>query len=465
MERDWLGPIALPPDAYYGPQTARAIVNFPISGVPINHFPALIRALGLVKKAAAVTNARLGDLPQQKADAIAAACDDVIAGKLDAAFPIDVFQGGAGTSTNMNANEVIANRALELLGLPRGRYDVIHPNNDVNLSQSTNDTYPTAIRLAILFSYGSLQTALSALAGEFERRGSAFADVIKLGRTQLQDAVPMTLGQEFLAFAATLREDVARLDDLALHFLEINLGGTAIGSGINAEADFQAAAVQELAQLSGLSLVPASNLIEACWDTGAFVLFSGMLKRTATKLSKISNDLRLLSSGPRGGLAEINLPPLQPGSSIMPGKVNPVAPEVVNQVAFQVIGADLTVTLAAEAGQLQLNVMEPVIVYNVLQSIALLTNAVVVLREKCVAGITANPARCRAHLEASTAVATALTPFIGYERAAELAKEVLASGQPIQSILEKTPGLDPGLIAHTSDPMVLTRPRPRRART
>ncbi len=459
VERDPLGPIDVPAGAYYGAQAARAIANFPISGVAIGHFPIFIRALGQVKKATAIANARLGDLSKAKAGAICAACDDVIAGRLDHAFPIDVFQGGAGTSTNMNANEVIANRALELLGFARGRYDVIHPNNDVNLSQSTNDVYPTAIRLAVLFSYGALKGAVARLADEFQQRGDEFADVIKLGRTQLQDAVPMTLGQEFKAFASTLREDVARLDDLSVHFLDVNLGGTAIGTGINAAPEYQAVAVEELAKLTGLELVPATDLIEACWDTGAFVLFSGMLKRTAVKLSKIANDLRLLSSGPRGGLAEINLPPLQPGSSIMPGKVNPVAPEVVNQVAFQVIGADLAVTLAAEAGQLQLNVMEPVIAYNLLNSITLLTNATNVLREKCVAGLTANRERCRQHLEASTAVATALTPFIGYERAAELAKEVLTSGRSIREVLEEAPGLDPEMIERTSDPVILTKPR------
>ncbi len=458
LEHDSLGDVEVPADAYYGAQTARAIDNFPISGIPISHFPALIRGLAMVKKAAARANARLGDLPADKLDAIVAACDDVIAGQLDSAFPSDVFQGGAGTSTNMNANEVIANRALERMGLARGRYDVIHPNNDVNLSQSTNDVYPTAIRLAILFSYEALQRSLVALADAFERRAADFGDVIKLGRTQLQDAVPMTLGQEFMAFAVTLREDVARLGELAQFLHEINLGGTAIGTGINADPAYQAIAVEELAAVTGVRLVAASNLIEACWDTGAFVLFSGMLKRTATKLSKISNDLRLLSSGPRGGLGEINLPPLQPGSSIMPGKVNPVAPEVVNQVCFQVIGADLVVTLAAEAGQLQLNVMEPVIAYNILTSLSLLTNATAVLRTKCVEGITANPERCRAHMEASTAVATALTPLIGYERAADIAQKVLKTNRTIREVLDAEPDLSVDLIEQTRNPAVLTRP-------
>jgi aspartate ammonia-lyase len=463
IEQDSLGAVEVPSSAYYGAQTARAIGNFPISGISVGHFPAFVRALALVKKAAVRANARLGDLPPEKARAIEAACDDVIAGGLANEFPIDVFQGGAGTSTNMNINEVIANRALERLGLARARYDVIHPNDDVNLAQSTNDVYPTAIRLAILFSHGALRRALEHLAQEFERKGEQFIDVIKLGRTQLQDAVPMTLGQEFDAFAATLREDVARLGELATFFAEVNLGGTAIGTGINTDPKYPTIVVQELANLSGLPLVPASNLIEACWDTGAFVLFSGMLKRTATKLSKICNDLRLLSSGPRGGLNEINLPALQPGSSIMPGKVNPVAPELVNQIAFQVIGADLTVTLAAEAGQLQLNVMEPVIAYNILQSITLLTNGVEMLRTKCVAGITANIERCRHHLEASTALATALTPVIGYERAARLTKEVLASGRTIRAVLQEQEDIHADIIESTADLRALTRPNVKRS--
>ena len=464
IELDSLGTIAVPSAAYYGAQTARAIENFPISGIPVGHFPAFVRALALVKKAAARANARLGDLSCDKAKLIEAACDDVIAGELSGEFPIDVFQGGAGTSTNMNINEVIANRALERLGLPRGSYDVIHPNDDVNLSQSTNDVYPTAIRLAILFSDDALQAALESLAQAFDDKGQQFSDVMKLGRTQLQDAVPMTLGQEFKAFAITLREDVARLGELAKFFTEVNLGGTAIGTGINTDPEYQAIAVDELAGLSGLPLIPASNLIEAGWDTGAFVLFSGMLKRTATKLSKICNDLRLLSSGPRGGLNEINLPPLQPGSSIMPGKVNPVAPEVVNQIAFQVIGADLTVTLAAEAGQLQLNVMEPVIAYNILQSLTLLTNGIEMLRSKCVTGITANVECCRRHLDASTAVATALTPMIGYERAVRITKEVLASGRTMSAVLAEQSDIHADIIESAADLRALTRPNVKRAR-
>lgn len=328
-EVDSLGEVEVPSEAYYGSQTVRAIRNFSISGIPLSHLPQFIHALAIVKKAALQANARLGDIPSSKATAIAAACDDIIAGDLDAEFPIDVFQGGAGTSTNMNINEVIANRALEHLGFPRGRYDVIHPNDDVNLSQSTNDVYPTAIRLSILLGRRSLDRELRQLADELQRKGSEFASVVKLGRTQLQDAVPMTLGQEFGAFATTIREDLVRLEELASLFREVNVGGTAIGTGINTKADYAGFVVEELSRLTQLPFVAASNLIEACWDAGAFVLFSGMLKRTATKLSKISSDLSLLSSGPRGSLAEINLPAVQPGFSITPSKVNPVIPEVV----------------------------------------------------------------------------------------------------------------------------------------
>ncbi|KQU94680.1 aspartate ammonia-lyase [Ensifer sp. Root31] len=462
IEVDALGPVEIPADVYYGPQTARGITNFPISGIRISHFPHFIRSLAYVKMAAARANVQLGDLDPSKGEVICRVCEEIVTGRHHDAFPLDVFQGGAGTSTNMNINEVIANRGLEMLGRPRGDYAALHPNNDVNLAQSTNDVYPTAIRLAILFSHRKLSQALELLAAEFEEKAESFSDILKLGRTQLQDAVPMTLGQEFGAFAITLREDVVRLHEIVALFREVNLGGTAIGTGINTSADYQTAAVDELRAVTGLPVVAAANLIEACWDTGAFVLFSGMLKRTATKLSKICNDLRLLSSGPRGGLNEISLPALQPGSSIMPGKVNPVVPEVVNQVAFQVIGYDLTITLASEAGQLQLNVMEPVIAYNTLHSIDLLTNAIETLRIRCVSGITANPEACRKHLEASTAVATALTPAIGYERAADLAKEMLSSGMTIRDVLARQADLSEDLIAQTTDLHLLVRPTPAR---
>ncbi|MGY5808937.1 aspartate ammonia-lyase [Rhizobium sp. LEGMi198b] len=457
-EYDSLGPVDVPYTAYFGAQTARAISNFQISGIPIGHYPLFIKALALVKKAAANANWQLGDLPEEKRTAIALACDDIAAGRLMDQFMLDVFQGGAGTSTNMNINEVVANRALEHLGLPRGRFDVIHPNNDVNLSQSTNDVYPTAIRLALLLSYKQLSTAISILADAFEAKADEFKDIVKLGRTQLQDAVPMTLGQEFMAFAVTLREDIQRLEDGATLLQEVNLGGTAIGTGITADPRYAALAIEELSKIANVPLRPASDLVEACWDTGAFVLFSGMLKRIAVKVSKISNDLRLLSSGPRGGLGEISLPSVQPGSSIMPGKINPVIPEVVNQVAFQVIGADLVVTMAAEAGQLQLNAFEPVIVFNLLQSMTLMTNALHTLADKCVRGIVANDERCRENLEAGTALATALTSLIGYERSALLAKEILASGCTMRELLEADHTLSPELINQVLDPRALTQP-------
>lgn len=458
MESDSLGTVPVPAAAYLGAQTARAIGNFPISGTTISRFPELIQGLALVKKAACRANEELGYLTREKAAAIAAACDEVAAGQFDAEFPVDVFQGGAGTSTNMNVNEVVANRALELLGFERGRYEIIHPNNDVNLAQSTNDAYPTAIRLAVLSRQKLLRSALESLASAMEERSAAFSDIVKLGRTQLQDAVPMTLGQEFFAYAVTIRQDIRRLSEASALLCAINLGGTAIGTGINADPAYKLLAISHLRNMTGLELTSAENLIEATWDTSAFVSFSGTLKRIATKLSKIANDLRLLSSGPRGGLAEINLPALQPGSSIMPGKVNPVIPEVINQVAFQVIGADLTVTLASEAGQLQLNAMEPVIAYNLLNSLSLLTNAVTVFTQRCVSGITANPEQCLKHLEASTAVATALTPILGYEEAAKIAHEAISSGRTIHSVIEAMPGLPAGFTDRTRELLLFTGP-------
>ncbi|RWI16748.1 aspartate ammonia-lyase [Mesorhizobium sp.] len=456
MEVDSLGLVAVPSAAYFGSQTARAIENFPISGVPVSRFPELIRALAHVKKAACLANKELGLLSPEKAAAVVLSCDEVAAGQFDTEFPIDVFQGGAGTSTNMNINEVVANRALERLGFARARYDVIHPNDDVNRSQSTNDVYPTAIRLAILSRSLVLRSALEDLSQAMQERSVAFWHIDKLGRTQLQDAVPMTLGQEFLAYAVTIKEDVRRLSEASALLCEINLGGTAIGTGINADPSYKALALSHLHRITGLELIAAENLVEATWDTGAFVSFSGTLKRIATKLSKIANDLRLLSSGPRGGLAEINLPALQAGSSIMPGKVNPVIPEVINQVAFQVIGADLTVTLASEAGQLQLNVMEPVIAYNILNAQDLLINAVTVFTQRCISKITANPEQCLKHLEASTAAATALVPILGYEQAADIAREAISSGRSIRSVIEGLPGLPADFVPRSCELLPLT---------
>ncbi len=452
LEQDALGERDVPGDAYFGIQTLRALENFSLSDIAISHFPTLVRGLAMVKKAAAIANNEFGQLPTTKLDAIVRACDDVIDGQLLSSFVVDVFQGGAGTSTNMNANEVIANRALEHLGRPRGEYRTLHPNDDVNMSQSTNDVYPTAVRLSLLLSRSDLQVALSGLISAFEAKEREFAGTVKIGRTQLQDAVPITLGQEFGAFAATLKEDTARLEEVVSFFREVNLGGTAVGTRLNASPDYAARAIDELSRISGFDLVAADNLLEASWDTGAFVTFSGILRRIAVKLSKIANDLRLLSSGPRSGLGEISLPPVQPGSSIMPGKVNPVIPESVNQVCYQVIGNDLVVTMAAEGGQLQLNAFEPLIIYNLLTSMRLLGRAMTNLTERCVVGITADEERCRAGAEGSISLATALVPVVGYAEAADIAKLALKSGRTVVEVAASR-GLEEGMLKSLLDPM------------
>jgi aspartate ammonia-lyase len=440
-EADSLGVLEIPADSLFGVQTLRAIDNFRITGTPIARHDPLIRALAMVKRAATEANRKLGLLGDDIADAIQWACDAVIAGGHRDAFPVDVLQGGAGTSTNMNMNEVIANLALRKLGQAPGDYAVVHPNDHVNLSQSTNDAYPTAARLSLLFAEETLSTAIAELADAFETKGADFAHVLKLGRTQLQDAVPMTAGQELTAFAVTLREDIARLKETVGLFREINLGGTAIGTGLNAPPFYSELAIAELSRLSGHEMVRAQNLIEATWDMGAFVLFSGMLKRLAVKLSKIANDLRLLSSGPRGGLGEIRLPAMQPGSSIMPGKVNPVIPEAVSMVCYQVIGHDTAITFAAEAGQLQLNAFEPLIVHNLHDGIAMLANATNMLRERCVEGLSVDAAQCLRHLDHSTALATALVPRLGYVRSADIAKEALKRGTTLRDVAEELGGL------------------------
>jgi aspartate ammonia-lyase len=434
-EHDLLGEREVPDDALYGVQTLRATENFPISGVPLREFPAFVRALAAVKIAATRANAELGLLPAPVADAIVRAGEEVRAGRHHEHFLVDMIQGGAGTSTNMNANEVLANRALELLGRSRGAYDTVHPNEHVNRSQSTNDVYPTAIRLALHEEIETLREELQALADALSAKGAEFAHLVKMGRTQLQDAVPMTLGREFAAYGNTLREDVERLREAQALIREINMGATAIGTGITADPRFAEAVRRHLSEVTGLPLITAPDLVEATSDTGAFVQVSGVIKRTATKVSKLCNDLRLLSSGPRAGLGEINLPPMQPGSSIMPGKVNPVIPEVVNQVCFDLIGGDVTVTMAAEAGQLQLNVFEPIIAYRLLGGIQQLTRALAVLRERCIVGITANADRMRRYVEESIGVVTALLPTIGYERATEVAKEAMATGRGVTEII------------------------------
>jgi aspartate ammonia-lyase len=395
----------------------------------------LIEALAQVKEAAALANAELGLLERETADLIVRAAQEIRAGRHHEHFVVDMIQGGAGTSTNMNANEVIANRALELMSAQRGDYAKVHPNNHVNLSQSTNDVYPTAVKIALHNAIEALRGAMRELVDAFLAKGQAFNVYLKMGRTQLQDAVPMTLGQEFSAFGHTILEDVDRLGEAQALIREINMGATAIGTGINAPPGYAATVCRELSRISKLALITAPDLVEATADTGAFVQLSGVLKRCAVKLSKICNDLRLLSSGPRAGLGEINLPPMQPGSSIMPGKVNPVIPEVVNQVCFDVIGGDVTVTMAAEAGQLQLNVFEPVIAYRLLRSIETLENGCRVLRERCVEGITPNPSRMRHFVEHSIGIVTALVPVIGYEQATSVAKEALETERGVYDIV------------------------------
>jgi aspartate ammonia-lyase len=459
VEHDLLGDREVPYEALYGVQTLRALENFPITGIPLREFPVLIESLACVKEAAALTNQEFGLLDAEKTDVIVRAAREIRAGRHHEHFLVDVIQGGAGTSTNMNANEVIANRALELLNQSRGTYEVIGPNDHVNLSQSTNDVYPTAVRIALHKSLSVFRAELSRLADAFEAKGTEFAPLLKMGRTQMQDAVPMTLGQEFMAFAHTLREDVERMAEAQSLIREINLGATAIGTGINAPPGYAELACKVLAEIAEVPVLTAPDLVEATSDTGGFVQLSGVLKRTATKLSKICNDLRLLSSGPRAGFGEINLPAMQPGSSIMPGKVNPVIPEVVNQVCFDVIGGDVTVTMAAEAGQLQLNAFEPVIAYRLLRSIDMLRNACAVLRERCVTGITANADRMRHFVEHSIGIVTALVPVIGYQEATDIARTALESGRGVFDLV-----LERGLLSREQldailNPAAMTAPR------
>ena len=434
-EHDLIGDREVPLEAYWGVHTLRALENFPITGIPIGMSPFLVEALAAVKQAAATANHDLGLLDDERFDLIRRACEELRDGFFDDEFVVDVIQGGAGTSTNMNANEVIANRALELGGRQKGDYDFIHPNEHVNLSQSTNDVYPTAVKIAIILATQSLLEAMEVLEESFARKADEFHDVLKMGRTQLQDAVPMTLGQEFRTYSLMIAEDRARLSESVMLLHEINLGATAIGTMLNAPEGYVPAACGHLASLTGLPLESALDLIEATQDCGAFVQHSGTLKRVAVKLSKICNDLRLLSSGPRAGFNEINLPAVQAGSSIMPGKVNPVIPEVVNQVAFQIIGNDMTVTMAAEAGQLQLNAFEPVICFSLSTGLSRLREAVLVLATRCVDGITANVELLRSEVENSIGLVTALNPYIGYAAATEVAKEALATGRGVAELV------------------------------
>ena len=434
-ESDLIGELQVPNEAYYGVQTQRAIDNFHISNYKMYHFPEFVKAIGYVKLAAAQTNHELGLLPDWLLAPISQACQEVIDGKWNEQFPVDMFQGGAGTSVNMNANEVIANRALEIMGYEKGDYQHCWPNDHINCSQSTNDAYPTTIKLATYRMNQKLVKKLQEVVAAFRQKGKEFADVIKMGRTQLQDAVPMTLGQEFEAFAATLEDNITRLDNNAKLLLEINMGGTAIGTGLNAPEGYAKLCAEKMAALTGEAFVSSKNLIAATPNTGAYVSYSSALKRFAVELSKVCNDLRLLASGPRAGLHEINLPAMQPGSSIMPGKVNPVIPEVVNQVCFKVIGNDLTVSFAAEAGQLELNVMEPVLCQAIFESVSLLENALDTLCSKCVEGITANREVCLEMVKHSIGIVTALNPYIGYKNSTKIAKEALETGKSVYNLV------------------------------
>ncbi|MFI9311375.1 aspartate ammonia-lyase [Streptomyces triculaminicus] len=464
-EHDLLGDREVPAAAYYGVHTLRAVENFPITGTPISAYPDLVSALASVKEAAALANRDLGLLDERKVDAIVQACEEIRAGRWHDHFVVDVIQGGAGTSTNMNANEVIANRALELLGHERGAYGHLHPLEDVNAGQSTNDVYPTAVKLALQLAAARLLEAMDVLRQAFAAKAEEFADVLKMGRTQLQDAVPMTLGQEFAAYAVMLDEDRARLAEACALISEINLGGTAIGTGLNAHPDYAALACRHLGAITGIPFTVAGDLVEATQDMGAFVQLSGVLKRIAVKLSKTCNDLRLLSCGPRAGLAEINLPPVQAGSSIMPGKVNPVIPEVVNQIAFEVIGNDVTVTFAAEAGQLQLNAFEPVIAHSLLKSIGHLRAGCLTLAERCVTGITANREHLARLVEQSIGLATALNPHIGYEQATAVAREALTTGAAVHDLVLAKGLLTQEQLREILHPDNLARPHTRTATT
>ena len=457
-EHDLLGERAIPAAAYWGIHTLRALENYQISGTPISAYPDLIRALALVKQAAARANLDLDLLDAAKGKVIEAACVEIASGALTAEFVVDVIQGGAGTSTNMNANEVIANRALELMGAAKGDYAKLHPIEDVNASQSTNDVYPTALKVAACFAIQRLLKAMAELRGAFEKKAFEFRDVLKMGRTQLQDAVPMTLGQEFTTYAIMLGEDEARLSEAMALIQEINLGATAIGTGINTDPEYAGLACRYLSGLSGLPLKTAANMIEATQDTGAFVQLSGVLKRIAVKLSKVCNDLRLLSSGPQAGFGEINLPARAAGSSIMPGKVNPVIPEVVNQIAFEVIGNDVTITMASEAGQLQLNAFEPIMFWSLAKSITHLTAGCQTLAVNCVAGITANRELLEKRVRTSAGLATALNPYIGYENATMIAKQAIATGRGVAELVLEHGLLDEARLAEILRPEVLTQP-------
>lgn len=432
VEKDFLGEKEVPGHAYYGIQTIRATENFPITKERMH--PELIRAIGIVKKAAAISNVLVNDLPKDIGLAIVEASDEVIAGTLTDHFIVDPIQGGAGTSFNMNANEVIANRALEIMGHEKGDYDFISPNNHINMSQSTNDAFPTAIKIATQQLVNQLLETMDKFAAELKVKEQEFDGVIKMGRTHLQDAVPIRLGQEFSAYRSVIERDIERIGRTKIHLSEINMGATAIGTGLNANAQYIETAVEHLREISGLPLVSAANLIDSTQNTDVYTELSSALKICMINLSKMANDLRLMASGPRAGLNEINLPARQPGSSIMPGKVNPVMAEVMNQIAFQVIGNDHTISLASEAGQFELNVMEPVLVYNLLQSLTVMNNGIEVFRKYCISGITANVEQMQNYVERSLGTITALTPYIGYEMSSKIARESFETGVPLKEL-------------------------------
>ncbi len=456
IERDPLGERGVPADAYYGIQTVRAVENFPISGLRAHG--SLITATVLVKKAAAVANMALGRLDRRVGEAIVRAADEILQGSLRDQFVVDVYQAGAGTSHNMNTNEVLANRAAELLGATRGDYALVHPNDHVNMGQSTNDVFPTATRLALLLGHAGLMDATRSLVQSLHRKADELAGVLKVGRTHLQDAVPMTLGQEFSGYADCIDRGAADVDWAAVQLRELNLGATAVGTGLNAGDDYTTLAIDQLRALTGFDVIPAANRFRVTQSMGDVLAYSGSMRRLSVELGKIASDLRLLSMGPRAGLGEIALPAVQPGSSIMPGKVNPSVPEMVNQVCFQVIGCDATVCAAAEAGQLELNVMMPVMAWNAIHASTILRESMNALRVRCVDGIEADAERCRELLERSTAVATALSPYIGYERTAEIAKESVRTGRPIREIVLERRLMDARQLDRVLSAEVMTEP-------
>jgi aspartate ammonia-lyase len=459
LEHDLLGEREVPNHAYYGVQTIRALENFPISGTPLRNFRHFVNALAYVKKAAAMANSELGVLAKDKMKSICAACDEILAGSLHEHFVVDMIQGGAGTSTNMNANEVIANRALEIMGYKKGEYKHLHPNDDVNCSQSTNDAYPTAIKLAVVFAAKDTVGAMGELQSALEAKEKEFADVLKMGRTENQDAVPMTLGQEFAAYAVMMGDAIRAVNQASEEFYEINMGATAIGTGINSPPGYAELVTKKLAKLTGLPLRKAENLVEATQEGGSFAQMSGNLKRAAVQISKICNDLRWLSSGPRCGLYEITLPAMQPGSSIMPGKVNPVIPEVVSQVCYQIIGYDMTISMGAEASELELNMAEPIVAYDLLHGLMILKNACIVLTSRCIVGIKANRDRCRQYVENSIGLVTALNPVLGYEKSVAIAKEALETGRSVYELVLEKKWLSKKALDDILKPENMTNPR------